>query len=70
MIETNGCPLNFPFKPLGPLTIPSWYKTFQKGLYRYNFKIKVNYPMMPLLYNGGTLLIDVFISASIIETTL
>ena len=61
-LGTNKCPLQLPFKPLGPIATDCWCKSFWEGLDSYGFKMEMDYEEIPLPRQDDELLIDIFLS--------
>ena len=60
---TNGCPLLTPYHPMGPLTTPSWVRSFWQGLDYYNVKMDIDYPVQPIPREEDDLLCNIFCCA-------
>ena len=60
---TNGCPLLTPYHPMGPLTTPSWVRSFWQGLDYYNVKMNIDYPVQPIPREEDDLLCNIFCCA-------
>ena len=60
---TNGCPLITPYHPMGPLTTPSWVRSFWQGLDYYNVKMDIDYPVQPIPREEDDLLCNIFCCA-------
>jgi hypothetical protein len=63
-IGTDGCPLELPYHPLGPLTTPCWCRSLWEGLSFYKFTLVLDYPKIPARREGDQLLIDLFLAST------